>query len=240
MPHWNRYRTGSIKSIGFESLMARSFRGIGMTSQRTRDRLIQQLRQEGINNERVLAVLGELPRHIFVDEALAGRAYENTALPVGHGQTISQPFIVARMTETIIAERRPEKILEIGTGCGYQTAVLAKLSGQVFTVERISALAANARERLWALGLNNVHMKHGDGNEGWVENAPYDGIMVTAAPAEVPEALLQQLAPDGRMVIPVGAERGTQKLLLISRSGEHFDEQIIDNVVFVPMLSGVR
>nr|VFJ96431.1 MAG: protein-L-isoaspartate(D-aspartate) O-methyltransferase [Candidatus Kentron sp. LFY]VFJ98929.1 MAG: protein-L-isoaspartate(D-aspartate) O-methyltransferase [Candidatus Kentron sp. LFY] len=219
--------------------MARSFRGIGMTSQRTRDRLIQQLRQEGVSDERVLAVLRELPRHIFVDEALAGRAYENTALPVGHGQTISQPFIVARMTEAIIADRQPEKVLEIGTGCGYQTAVLAKLVGQVFTVERISALSVGARERLWALGINNVHMKHGDGNEGWVENSPYDAIMVTAAPAEVPKALLQQLVPDGRMVIPVGAERESQKLLLISRSGQHFDEQVIEDVIFVRMLSGV-
>nr|VFK20109.1 MAG: protein-L-isoaspartate(D-aspartate) O-methyltransferase [Candidatus Kentron sp. LFY] len=219
--------------------MARSFRGIGMTSQRTRDRLIQQLRQEGVSDERVLAVLRELPRHIFVDEALAGRAYENTALPVGHGQTISQPFIVARMTEAIIADRQPEKVLEVGTGCGYQTAVLAKLVGQVFTVERISALSVGARERLWALGINNVHMKHGDGNEGWVENSPYDAIMVTAAPAEVPKALLQQLAPDGRMVIPVGAERESQKLLLISRSGQHFDEQVIEDVIFVRMLSGV-
>nr|VFK62974.1 MAG: protein-L-isoaspartate(D-aspartate) O-methyltransferase [Candidatus Kentron sp. TUN] len=220
--------------------MARSFRGIGMTSQRTRDRLIQQLRKQGITNDQVLAVLGELPRHIFVDEALAGRAYENTALPVGHGQTISQPFIVARMTEAIIAEPSPAKILEIGTGCGYQTAVLAKLAGQVFSVERISALSIGARERLWALGINNVHMKHGDGNEGWIENAPYDGIMVTAAPAEVPKSLLQQLAPDGRMVIPIGAERGSQKLLLISRSGRHFDEQVLDNVAFVSMLPGVK
>nr|VFK58050.1 MAG: protein-L-isoaspartate(D-aspartate) O-methyltransferase [Candidatus Kentron sp. TUN]VFK67079.1 MAG: protein-L-isoaspartate(D-aspartate) O-methyltransferase [Candidatus Kentron sp. TUN] len=220
--------------------MARSFRGIGMTSQRTRDRLIQQLRKQGITNDQVLAVLGELPRHIFVDEALAGRAYENTALPVGHGQTISQPFIVARMTEAIIAEPSPAKILEIGTGCGYQTAVLAKLAGQVFSVERISALSIGARERLWALGINNVHMKHGDGNEGWIENAPYDGIMVTAAPTEVPKSLLQQLAPDGRMVIPIGAERGSQKLLLISRSGRHFDEQVLDNVAFVPMLPGVK
>nr|VFK41301.1 MAG: protein-L-isoaspartate(D-aspartate) O-methyltransferase [Candidatus Kentron sp. TC]VFK51057.1 MAG: protein-L-isoaspartate(D-aspartate) O-methyltransferase [Candidatus Kentron sp. TC]VFK64562.1 MAG: protein-L-isoaspartate(D-aspartate) O-methyltransferase [Candidatus Kentron sp. TC] len=220
--------------------MARSFRGIGMTSQRTRDRLIQKLRQEGITNERVLAVLRELPRHIFVDEALAGRAYENTALPVGHGQTISQPFIVARMTEAIIADRQPEKILEIGTGCGYQTAVLAKLTGQVFSVERINALSIGARERLWALGLNNVHLKHGDGNEGWVENTPYDGIMVTAAPTEVPQTLLRQLAPDGRMVIPIGVERGMQKLVLISRSGRHFDEQILDSVIFVPMLSGLK
>jgi len=220
--------------------MARSFRGIGLTSQRTRDRLIQQLRELGITHEQVLAVLGELPRHIFVDEALAGRAYENTALPVGHGQTISQPFIVARMTAAIIGDRKPEKILEIGTGCGYQTAVLAKLAGQVFSVERISALSIGARERLWALGLNNVHMKHGDGNQGWIEHAPYDGIMVTAAPTEVPKALLDQLAPDGRMVIPVGVERMSQKLLLISRFGRRFEEQILDDVIFVPMLPGIK
>nr|VFK80163.1 MAG: protein-L-isoaspartate(D-aspartate) O-methyltransferase [Candidatus Kentron sp. SD] len=219
--------------------MARSFRGIGMTSQRTRDRLIEQLRLEGITNERVLAVLRELPRHIFVDEALAGRAYENTALPVGHGQTISQPFIVARMTEAILDERQPEKVLEIGTGCGYQTAVLAKLVGQVFSVERIAPLSIGARERLWALGLNNVHVKLGDGNEGWIENAPYDGIMVTAAPTEVPRVLLEQLAPDGRMVIPIGTDKRAQKLLMISRSGNYFDEKIIEDVVFVPMLSGV-
>nr|VFK28646.1 MAG: protein-L-isoaspartate(D-aspartate) O-methyltransferase [Candidatus Kentron sp. MB]VFK32218.1 MAG: protein-L-isoaspartate(D-aspartate) O-methyltransferase [Candidatus Kentron sp. MB]VFK75755.1 MAG: protein-L-isoaspartate(D-aspartate) O-methyltransferase [Candidatus Kentron sp. MB] len=220
--------------------MVRSFCGIGMTSQRTRDRLIQQLRQEGISDERVLGVLRELPRHIFVDEALAGRAYENTALPVGHGQTISQPFIVARMTAAIIADRQPDKILEIGTGCGYQTAVLAKLAGRVFSVERIGALSVSARERLWTLGINNVHIKHGDGNEGWVENAPYDGIMVTAAPVEIPKALLQQLTRNGRMVIPVGAEKGTQKLLLITRSGRYFDEQVLDDVIFVPMLSGFK
>jgi len=219
--------------------MERSLRGIGMTSQRTRDRLIQQLRAQGITNEWVLAVLGQVPRHLFVDEALAGRAYENTALPIGHGQTISQPYVVARMTEVIIGDTKPNKILEIGTGCGYQTAVLARFANRIFSVERIAPLSINARERLWTLGVDNVHLKHGDGNEGWVEYAPYDGIMVTAAPTEIPETLLHQLASDGRMVVPVG-DRDRQKLLLITRSGRYFSEQVIDNVVFVPMLSGVK
>ncbi|MBL4638178.1 MAG: protein-L-isoaspartate(D-aspartate) O-methyltransferase [Proteobacteria bacterium] len=207
-----------------------------MTSQRTRDRLIARLKEQGIQNIDVLTVMRELPRHIFVDEALASRAYEDTALPIGHGQTISQPFIVARMTEILLAGLPKKKVLEVGTGSGYQTAVLSRLVDRVFSVERISPLQNQARERFYQLKLNNIKLKHSDGSWGWDDNAPYDGIIVTCAPEQVPENLLTQLAPGGRLVIPVGG--ASQSLRLIERNGNKFDETELDAVSFVPLLGG--
>jgi len=212
--------------------------GIGMTSARTRERLIQRLRAEGVRATAVLDQIRNVPRHLFMDEALASRAYEDTALPIGHGQTISQPYVVARMTEAVCHGERPDKVLEIGTGCGYQTAILAGLAENVFTVERIEPLMKKARERLRQLRIHNVRFRYGDGWEGWKEHAPYDGIVVTAAPPETPGALLEQLADGGRMIIPVGP-RGRQELLEIRRKGQSFEERVIDQVVFVPLLSGV-
>ncbi len=211
-------------------------RGIGMTSQRTRDRLVARLREHGITNERVLAVIGEVPRHIFIDEALSHRAYEDTALPIGHGQTISQPFIVALMTQTLLNQPR-ERVLEIGTGSGYQTTVLAALVPQVFTVERIQPLIERARERFRALKLRNVRVKYDDGNMGWEDRGPYDGIIVTAAARNVPDALLDQLDVGGRMVIPVGDERA-QELKVIDRTEDGLREERLEYVRFVPLLRG--
>lgn len=213
------------------------FQGIGMTSQRTRDRLIVRLKEQGINNKDVLAVMKSLPRHLFVEEALASRAYEDTALPIGHGQTISQPFIVARMTELLLEGTPQKKVLEVGTGSGYQTAVLSRLISRVFSVERILLLQNQARERFYNLKLNNIRLKHSDGNWGWEENAPYDGIIVTCAPEDVPENLLKQLASGGRLVIPVGGNIG-QSLRVIDRHQNTFEETILDGVSFVPLLSG--
>lgn len=217
--------------------MSNAFQGIGMTSQRTRDRLIGRLKEQGIRNEDVLAVMKSLPRHLFVDEALASRAYEDTALPIGHSQTISQPFIVARMTEILLEGLPKKKVLEVGTGSGYQTAVLSRLVERVFSVERISPLQNQARERFYNLKLNNIRLKHSDGSWGWEENAPYDGIIVTCAPEQVPDSLLKQLAPSGRLVIPVGGSVG-QSLRVIDRNGNTFEETILDDVSFVPLLSG--
>lgn len=212
--------------------------GIGMTSQRTRDRLITRLVEMGIKSKDVLDVIKNTPRHIFVDEALASRAYENTALPIGYNQTISQPYIVAKMTEALLVNGRPKSVLEVGTGCGYQTAILAQLADKVYSIERIDALLKKARATLTTLKLRNVRLKHGDGNRGWKEYAPFDGILVAAAPTGVPEKLLQQLAINGRLIIPVG-RAGEQKLLLIKRTETGFDEQKLDMVSFVPMLEGV-
>lgn len=212
-------------------------RGIGMTSQRTRDRLIQRLKDRGINNQQVLSIMRQCPRHLFVDEALASRAYEDTALPIGHGQTISQPFIVARMTEILLQGGARNKVLEVGTGSGYQTAVLSGLVPRVFSVERIAPLLKQARERFYQLKLNNIRLKHSDGSWGWEENAPYDGIIVTCAPEHIPENLLQQLAPGGRLVIPVGNNKG-QSLRVIDRNGSTFEESEWEAVSFVPLLSG--
>ena len=214
-----------------------SHRGIGMTSQRTRERLIQRLYEEGLSDARVLEVIRRTPRHLFVDEALAHRAYEDTALPIGHNQTISQPYIVGRMTEVLLAGGPLDKVLEIGTGSGYQTAVLAQLVERVFSVERIQALQDRAKERLQELELRNVVFRWGDGWEGWPALAPYNGILVTAAASEVPQALLEQLAPGGRLVIPVGGS-GDQQLLLITRDEQGFNRQVLDAVRFVPLLSG--
>jgi len=211
--------------------------GIGMTSQRTRDRLVTRLKEKGINNVDVLAVIRELPRHLFVDEALASRAYEDTALPIGLGQTISQPFIVARMTEVLLAGIPKKSVLEVGTGSGYQAAVLSRLVDRVFSVERIAPLLKQARERFYQLKFNNIKLKHSDGSWGWPENAPYDGIIVTCAAEQVPEELLKQLAPGGRLVIPVGGTGG-QSLRVIDRNGNTFEETELDAVSFVPLLSG--
>ena len=208
-----------------------------MTSQRTRERLIQRLCEEGLSDARVLEVIRRTPRHLFVDEALAHRAYEDTALPIGHNQTISQPFMVARMSELLLASGPRDKVLEIGTGSGYQTAVLAQLVERVFSVERIQSLQERAKERLLELDLRNVVFRWGDGWDGWSALAPYNGIIVTAAASEVPQALLDQLAPGGRLVIPVGAG-DEQQLLLIVNEGGHFSRQILDSVRFVPLLSG--
>lgn len=216
--------------------MSTQHQGIGMTSQRTRDRLIVRLKEQGIKSIDVLTVMKELPRHLFVDEALASRAYEDTALPIGHGQTISQPFIVAKMTEILLAGIAKQKVLEVGTGSGYQTAVLSRLVDRVFSVERISPLQNQARERFYQLKLNNIKLKHSDGSWGWEDNGPYDGIIVTCAPEQVPDSLLKQLAPGGRLVIPVGGE--SQSLRVIDRKGSQFEETELDAVSFVPLLSG--
>ena len=211
--------------------------GIGMTSARTRDRLVQRLREHGISDLRVLEQIRNVPRHLFVDEALASRAYEDTALPIGLSQTISQPWVVARMTEAMVAEPLPEKVLEIGTGCGYQTAVLAGLVPQVYTIERLGPLLRRARTLLRSLDLHNVQYRHGDGWLGWSKYAPYGGILVTAAPEEIPQALLDQLDEGGRLVIPVGP-RGRQELVEITRRGERFERRSLGLVSFVPLLGG--
>jgi protein-L-isoaspartate(D-aspartate) O-methyltransferase len=208
-----------------------------MTSQRTRDRLIQRLYEEGLSNPRVLEVIRRTPRHLFVDEALAHRAYEDTALPIGHNQTISQPYMVGRMTELLLHAGPLDKVMEIGTGSGYQTAVLAQLVERVFSVERIQSLQDRAKERLAELNLRNVVFRWGDGWEGWPALAPYNGIIVTAAAADVPQALLDQLAIGGRMVIPVGAGE-TQQLMLIVREEQGFARHVLDTVRFVPLLNG--
>jgi protein-L-isoaspartate(D-aspartate) O-methyltransferase len=211
--------------------------GIGMTSQRTRERLIERLYEEGLSNPSVLEVIRRTPRHLFVDEALAHRAYEDTALPIGHNQTISQPYMVGRMTELLLAAGPLDKVLEIGTGSGYQTAVLAQLVERVFSVERIQGLQERAKERLAELNLRNVVFRWGDGWEGWNALGPYNGIIVTAAAAEVPQALLEQLALGGRLVIPVGAG-DVQELLLIVRDEDGYSRHVLDAVRFVPLLNG--
>lgn len=211
--------------------------GMGMTSQRVRDRLIERLRENGIVDERVLNAIRTVPRHQFVDEAFATRAYEDTALPIGHGQTISQPWVVAKMTEALL-EAAPKSVLEIGTGSGYQAAVLAALGVQVFTVERIVDLLRQARKRFRALGLH-VRSKHDDGRIGWPEQAPFDAIIVTAAGPALVDALLQQLAPGGVLVAPVGGPNG-QSLLRVKKDADgRIGQQELGSVVFVPLLSGL-
>ncbi len=210
-----------------------------MTSQRARNRLVEQLRGMGIGNEQVLEVIRTTPRHLFVDEALASRAYENTALPIGFGQTISQPYIVAAMTEALLSTGRLDRVLEIGAGCGYQSAVLAQLAGRVFSIERIAAFVNKLRNRMHELKLTNVRVRHGDGFEGWPSNGPFDAILVAAAPVGVPEALVEQLALGGRLIIPVG-RAGDQELRLLTRTVGGFEEQILEKVSFVPLLDGTR
>ena len=212
--------------------------GIGMTSARTRDRLITRLREQGIASAAVLERIRSVPRHVFVDEALASRAYEDTALPIGHGQTISQPYVVARMTEALLEGTPPRKVLEVGTGCGYQTAVLAPLVATIYSVERIAVLQQRARRVMRDLRITNVFMRHGDGFEGWPPYAPYDGILVAAAALAVPAALLEQLGNGGRLVMPVGPERD-QQLVRITRRGEHFEREVLGPAIFVPLLQGL-
>jgi protein-L-isoaspartate(D-aspartate) O-methyltransferase len=218
--------------------MNHHFQGIGMTSQRTRDRLVERLRREGIQNQYVLEVIRTTPRHMFIDEALAHRAYEDTALPIGHGQTISQPYIVARMTEIILENGIPEKVLEVGTGSGYQSAILARLVPKVYTVERINALLLKARQIHRSLRLMNIYSRHSDGSWGWPDKAPYPAIIVTAAPEQVPESLLAQLSVGGRMVIPVGSISGAQTLRLVTRTPTGFEQETLTGVHFVPLLDG--
>lgn len=215
-----------------------NIQGIGMTSQRTRDRMVQRLREQRITNKEVLEVFARTPRHIFVDEALAHRAYEDTALPIGFGQTISQPYIVARMTSLLLLQGPLSRVLEIGTGCGYQTAVLAQLVDHVYSVERIEPLQEKAKERMHLLEIDNVQFRHADGNWGWPEAAPFDAILSCAAPEQIPEELLNQLAIGGRLIIPVGDEQ--QHLVLVVREAEGFRKNIIEPVKFVPMLPGTR
>jgi len=212
--------------------------GIGMTSQRTRSRLVDRLREKGIQEESVLAAIESIPRHIFVDEALAHRAYEDTALPIGMGQTISQPYIVARMTEILVDSGIMGNVLEIGTGCGYQTSILSKLSFQVFTIERIKALQNLAVNRFKDLALSNISHKHGDGFFGWQEYAPFDAIIVTAAPDKVPPMLVAQLANGGRMIIPVSLPTGDQQLILLEKTADGMKQLQVERVKFVPLLSG--
>lgn len=214
-------------------------RGIGMTSAGTRNRLVQRLREHGIRDERVLQALLQVPRHEFIDEALASRAYEDTALPISRGQTISQPWIVARMTEALLQGGELEKVLEIGTGSGYQAAVLAHLVPQVFTVERIQELLRAARRRFHGLGLHNIHTRHADGHLGWPSQAPFDGILVTAAARTLPTALVEQLRPGGRLVLPLEA-RGQQRLLALRRTESGYEEEDLGGVIFVPLLSGLE
>ena len=211
--------------------------GIGMTSARTRDRLVQRLRDQGISNLAVLERIRNVPRHIFVDEALGSRAYEDTALPIGFGQTISQPYIVARMTEALLEAGTPDNVLEVGTGCGYQTAVLAPLAKRLNTIERIAPLLARARERLKELGVRNVRFRHGDGSLGWKAHAPFDGILVAAAPLTVPEPLLKQLKVGGRLIVPIGPE-GQQQLVRLTRREQRVERETLGAVAFVPLLGG--
>lgn len=220
------------------TLKSNPHEGIGMTSQRTRDRLISRLRDRGIRNRQVLHALRVTPRHLFVDEALASRAYEDMALPIGHKQTISQPYVVACMTEAILQGGTPEKVLEVGTGSGYQAAVLSGLVEQVYTVERIEALYQQARKRAMQLGLRNIRFKLSDGSWGWENYAPYDAVVVTAAPDEIPAALVDQLADNGRLVIPVGERSGAQDLLLLHKTGNRVEQESLGSVSFVPLVQG--
>lgn len=225
---------GSTMSAPYDPAL----RGSGLTSPRIQERLIERLKEAGIRDERVLRAMRRTPRHLFVEEALASRAYEDCALPIGQGQTISQPLIVARMSEAILRDGIPTKVLEIGTGSGYQTAILADLTPLVFSIERIKSLLDGARKRLRLLERHNVRLRHANGWLGWSAHAPFDAILVTAAPEEVPPRLLEQLAEGGRLVIPVGPQGGMQKLLLIRREGGAFREEFLEPVSFVPLISG--
>ncbi|MDP4529338.1 protein-L-isoaspartate(D-aspartate) O-methyltransferase [Alkalimonas delamerensis] len=209
---------------------------MAVATQRSATLLAQKLHQEGITHPEVIAAIANTPRHLFVETVLAHKAYENTALPIGHGQTISQPYIVARMTELLLAGGKSQQVLEIGTGSGYQTAVLARLFERVYSVERIKSLQFQAKRRLQQLDLHNVSMKHGDGWQGWTSKAPFDCILVTAAPSAVPQALLQQLSDGGRLVIPVGTD--DQVLRVIQRQGDTFMEDNVEAVRFVPLVPG--
>lgn len=223
---------------GGQGMNTRSVDGIGMTSRRTRQRLIDRLRDKGIGNARVLQAIADTPRHLFVDEALASRAYEDAALPIGYQQTISQPWVVARMTEALLeGVEKHTRVLEIGTGCGYQTMVLSRLVNLVYSIERIGPLHVKARDRLYDLKVRNAYLRHGDGFEGWPENGPYTGILITAAPSSVPDALYEQLAVGGAMVLPEG-DRRRQRLITIRRTSDGYERSEGGLVNFVPMLAG--
>lgn len=215
---------------------ANSALGIGMTSQRTRNRMIDRLRKKGIVDERVLEAMAIVPRHLFMDEAMAHRAYEDTALPIKYGQTISQPWVVAKMTE-IVLSYQPKKILEIGTGSGYQAAILGKLVDKVFSVERIDNLTRTARRRFVKFGYTNVRTKTGDGFNGWENEAPYDLIIATAAAEKIPESLLPQLKPSGIMLLPVG-DSNSQNLIKVTKTLDGFESEVLESVMFVPFLQG--
>lgn len=219
--------------------MMLNLNGIGMTSMRTRERMISRLEEQGINSYKILDVMRNTPRHLFVDEALSSRAYEDTALPIGYNQTISQPYIVAKMTESLLSAGPLTKVLEIGTGCGYQTAILAQLIDHVYTVERIQPLQKKAKNLVWSLQLKNVSYLHSDGGWGWPENAPYEGILVTAAPPEIPEMLLHQMAIGGVMIIPIG-KAGGQELQRVIHTEAGYEVESLGPVSFVPFLSGKR
>ncbi|MGB8711860.1 MAG: protein-L-isoaspartate(D-aspartate) O-methyltransferase [Onishia taeanensis] len=212
--------------------------GVGMTSQRTRDRLVGRLEEAGIADERVLDTLRREPRHLFLDEALSHRAYEDSSLPIGHGQTLSQPWIVARMSELVVAEA-PQRVLEVGTGSGYQTLILSRLVPRVFSVERIAALKERAAERLRRLLVHNVTLRLADGGHGWREAAPFDVILLTACASELPPALLDQLAQGGVLITPLEDDAGHQWLTRVRRQGQHFEYQRLEPVRFVPLLQGV-
>jgi len=214
-----------------------SIQGIGMTSARTRDRLVNRLKSHGIRSSAVLEQIRNVPRHLFVDEALASRAYEDTALPIGLGQTISQPYVVAKMTEALLEDFDGEKVLEIGTGCGYQTAVLAPLVKEIYTVERIPDLLRKTKQRLRQLDIYNVRFRLGDGWEGWRKYGPYDGIIVAAAAPELPQKLLEQLEPGGRLIMPVGPS-GAQELTMVVRRDDHYERMSLGGVSFVPLVKG--
>ena len=214
-----------------------SQQGIGMTSQRTRERLIQRLMDQGITQFEVLEAIRSVPRHLFVDEALAHRSYEDTALPIGYGQTLSQPYVVAKMSELALAQGRPKKVLELGSGSGYQTAILASLVDEICAIERIKPLLERARKQLRALRVRNVRLRHGDGLDGWASEAPFDLILGAAAPERLPTQLLEQLAPGGRLILPVGGER--QQLMMVTATPEGYVEEVIEEVNFVPMVRGL-
>ena len=214
-----------------------SQQGIGMTSQRTRERLIQRLMDQGITRFEVLEAIRSVPRHLFVDEALAHRSYEDTALPIGYGQTLSQPYVVAKMSELALAQGRPKKVMELGSGSGYQTAILASLVDEICAIERIKPLLERARKQLRALRVRNVRLRHGDGLDGWASEAPFDLILGAAAPERLPTQLLEQLAPGGRLILPVGGEQ--QKLMMVTATPEGYVEEVIEEVNFVPMVRGV-
>jgi protein-L-isoaspartate(D-aspartate) O-methyltransferase len=236
MRHWRISNDGSSLTNFMEGPR---LSGIGMTSARTRERLVQRLQEQGIADQRVLDRIRNVPRHLFMDEALATRAYEDTALPIGFGQTISQPFVVARMTEALLAAGDAPRVLEIGTGCGYQTAVLSPLVKEIYTLERIAPLLGRARRTLRELRIRNVNFRLDDGNSGWAARAPFDGILLTAAPHAVPQALFEQLKVGGRLIAPVGPE-GRQELYRYTKGETRIDRQALGAVSFVPLVSGLQ
>lgn len=222
------------------NLTAQDIAGIGMTSQRTRDRMVRRLREAGIADKRVLNAMAKIPRHLFVEEAMSSRAYEDTALPIGHSQTISQPYTVALMTQSLLRDGTPERVLELGTGSGYQSAVLSQVlpQAQIYTQERILGLLQQAKARFRALGYHNIYSEHADGGRGWESRAPFDAIIVTAAMDEIPYELMGQLDIGGRLICPLGEHSSTQELTLFTREEEAFVKETIEAVRFVPVLPG--